>query len=62
MCAQSPTSVRNGKTYYFITMDNMQLGMRPFGEEAQKKNHEGLGLEWTISYQCIEGRVHEVSQ
>ena len=28
------------------------IGMRPFKRKAQKQNHEGLGPERTILYQC----------
>ena len=42
-----PTSVRNEKAYEYISMD-----MKSFGKKAQKQNHKGLSLKWTISYQC----------
>ena len=42
MCAQSPISIRNEKTYEFINIDN-PIGMKLFRtREAQKQNHEDL--------------------
>ena len=36
MCTQIHTSVRNWKTYEFISMDKHQIGMMPFEVEVQK--------------------------
>ena len=37
---QCPTSVKNGKTYKYISMDNIQLAR---GAKGQKQNKENLG-------------------
>ena len=36
--------------------------MKPFGKEAQKQNHEGLGPKWILLYQYGYERVYEVFQ